>query len=62
LVNEEARFNGSPLFICEFCGSGYKELGTAEDCEQHCGTLGFASAGIRRKAVHVPKIEIVSLL
>jgi hypothetical protein len=62
LVNKQTLPNGSPLYICEFCASGYKELVTAEDCEQQCGTLGFASAVIRRKAVHVPKIELVSLL
>jgi hypothetical protein len=36
-------------------------IGAAEDCEQHCGTLGYASAEIRRKAVRVPKIEIMPL-
>lgn len=62
MVNEETRHGGTTLFVCEFCGSGYSEIGLAEDCEQHCGTLGFASAEIRRKAAHVPKIEIMPLL
>lgn len=62
MVNEEIRHGGTALFVCEFCGSGYSEIGFAEDCEQHCGTLGFASAEIRRKAVYVPKIEIMPLL
>jgi hypothetical protein len=62
LVNEKTRHGGTTLFVCEFCGSGYRDISLAEDCEQHCGTLGFASAEIRRKAVYVPKIEIMPLL
>lgn len=49
------------LFMCEFCGSEYKEIGTAEDCEEHCGTQGYASAEIRKKAVAVPKIEVIPM-
>jgi len=62
LVSEKTRHDGTSLFDCEFCGSGYKDIDDAEACEQHCGTLGFASADIRRKAVRVPKIEIMPLL
>jgi len=61
LVNEKTRSGVVALFVCEFCGSGYREIELAEDCEQHCGTLGFASAEIRQKAVYVPKVEIMPL-
>ena len=62
LVNEETGHGRTTLFTCEFCASTYSEIGLAEDCEQHCGTLGFTSAEIRRKAIHVPKVEIMPLL
>jgi hypothetical protein len=50
------------LFVCEFCGAGYEEIGTAEDCEEHCGTLGFTSAEIRKKAVHIPRIQVIPMV
>jgi len=62
LVNEEARHDGTTIFNCEFCGSGYKDIDDAEACEQHCGALGYASTEIRRKAVRVLKIEIMPFL
>lgn len=58
--NEPGRYKAA-IFICEFCGSGYRDLRIAEDCEEHCGTQGFASAEIRKKALHVPKIEVLSM-
>lgn len=61
MVTDMRRHDGLTLFMCEFCGSEYKEIGTAEDCEEHCGTQGYASAEIRKKAVRVPKIEVIPM-
>jgi hypothetical protein len=49
------------LFVCEFCGAGYEAIEVAEDCEEHCAILGFTSAEIRRKAIHVPKIQVIPM-
>lgn len=60
MVNEELH-DGISLFTCEFCGSGYSDIETAEDCEQHCSTLGFASAEIRKRATHAPKTQVIPM-
>jgi len=60
LVNEQLRHDGANVFVCEFCGSSYKDIETAEDCEQHC-TRGFASAKIRKRAIHVPRMEVIPM-
>lgn len=61
MVADLNEINGR-LFVCEFCGAGYEDLETAEDCEEHCATLGFTSAEIRRKAIHVPKIQVIPMV
>ncbi len=53
--------DGARFFSCEFCGFGYPDLETAEECEECCGVLGFASAEIRRKSIRMPKIELVPI-
>jgi len=60
MVTDLNETNGM-LFVCEFCGAGYENIETAEDCEEHCGTLGFTSAEIRRKATHVPRIQVIPM-
>jgi len=62
LVSNELTTDGFEVFTCEFCGFGYRELYTAEECEECCGAHGFASAEIRRKSVRTPKIELVSIV
>jgi hypothetical protein len=62
LVSNELTRDGFEVFTCEFCGVGYRELKTAEECEECCGAHGFASAEIRRKSVRTPKIELVSIV
>ncbi len=59
MVREQPRDDGTMLFMCEFCGSAYMDIETAEDCEQHCSTRESASAEIRSKAVQVPKIQVI---
>jgi hypothetical protein len=59
LVSDELTTNGMDVFTCEFCGFGYRDLKTAEECEECCGAYGFGSAEIRRKSVRSPKIELV---
>jgi rubredoxin len=58
-VSDEPQNDGTRLFLCEICGYGYEDIETAEACESHCGTRGFASAEIRRKAVHIPRIQVI---
>jgi rubredoxin len=58
-VSDQPENDGTRLFLCEFCGYGYEDVETAEACESHCGTRGFASAEIRRKAVHIPGIQVI---
>ena len=58
-VSDEPQDDGTRLFLCEFCGYGYEDIETAEACELHCGTRGFASAETRRRAVHIPKIQVI---
>lgn len=61
MVSDQLQHDGSKLFLCEFCGFGYEDIETAENCEQQCGTRGFGSMQIRRKAVHIPKIQVIPL-
>ena len=51
--------NGTTMYLCEFCGFGYRTIETAEHCEQHCDGDGFTSPKIRRKAVYEPKIHVI---
>jgi hypothetical protein len=60
LVSESIKKNQA-VYHCEFCGSGYRELRTAEACEQFCDTRGFSSPEILRKAVYRPIDPVLSL-
>jgi hypothetical protein len=53
--------NDTAMYLCEFCGFGYRTIENAERCEQHCGIDGFTSPEIRRKAVFEPRIHVVPL-
>ena len=61
MVNDHRKHDGATFFLCEFCGFGYGDIDTAEDCEQYCGTRGIVSADIRRRAVHVPRVQVVPM-
>jgi hypothetical protein len=62
LVSNELTPDGFEVFTCEFCGFGYRELETTEECEECCGAHGFASAEIRRKSIRTSKIELVPIV
>jgi hypothetical protein len=51
--------NDTAVYLCEFCGFGYRTVENAERCEQHCGIDGFTSREIRRKAVFEPRIHVI---
>jgi hypothetical protein len=59
MVSDQPQNDGTRLFLCEFCGYGYEDIVTAEACELYCGKRGFASGEIRRKAVHIPRIQVI---
>ncbi|HKM76859.1 MAG TPA: hypothetical protein VJZ32_10605 [Candidatus Bathyarchaeia archaeon] len=61
-MSDELTPDGFEVFTCEFCGFGYEDLETAEECEECCGAHGFASAEIRSKSVRTPKIELVPII
>jgi rubrerythrin len=59
MVNELER-KGKIVYQCEFCGFGYKDIDTAEKCEQYCDTHGNYSAEIAVKAVYKPPVRVMS--
>ena len=58
MVNEFERKIGA-VFQCEICGFGYKDLDTAERCEEYCGTNGSSSIDIAIKAVYKPSTYLI---
>lgn len=42
------------VFVCEECGFGYADLGTAEACEAYCAAHRMCSLEITSKAVYRP--------
>lgn len=60
MVNE-FEFSRSTVYLCEVCGYGYRNLETAEHCEQHCAIEMQGSATIRQRAIYQPKVEIVPI-
>jgi hypothetical protein len=62
MVSDELTSDGFEVFTCEFCGVGYRDLETAEECEECCGAHGFASAEIRRKSIRIPRIELIPIV
>jgi hypothetical protein len=58
MVNELKRTSGT-IFMCELCGFGYRDLETAEQCEQYCYMHGHTSAAVARKAVHKPRGRVI---
>jgi len=60
MVSEIIRRNQA-IYHCEFCGFGYKDIGTAESCEQFCDSHGYSSPEILRKAIYRPIDPVLSL-
>lgn len=61
MINKKSLHDRTTLFTCEFCGSGYCDIETAEDCEEHCSTREFASAETRRRATHGLKTRVIPM-
>ena len=60
MVSEFIKKN-QEIYLCEICGVGYKDIRTAEACEQFCDSHGFSSQDIVRKAVYRPINPVLSL-
>jgi len=60
LVCETIKKNQA-VYYCEICGFGYKDLRSAEACEEFCDTHGYSSEEILRRAIHRPVTQILSL-
>ena len=54
MVNELER-KGKIVYQCEICGFGYKDIDTAEKCEQYCDTHGSCYAETTMRAVYNPR-------
>jgi len=60
LVCESIKRNQA-IYHCEICGFGYRDLRTAEACEEFCDSHGYSSEEILRKAIHRPETQILSI-
>jgi hypothetical protein len=58
MVNK-LEFHNNSVYLCEFCGYGYRSIETAERCEQHCDTQMHSSPRIRQMAIYQPRVEII---
>jgi len=52
---------GETVYACELCGFGYKELETAELCEEYCATHGSYSPEIHKQATCKPNVRVMQL-
>jgi hypothetical protein len=59
MVNEFERKIGT-VFQCEICGFGYKDLDTAERCEEYCDINESCSIEITKKAIYKPSTYVIS--
>jgi rubredoxin len=59
MVNELERKIGT-VFQCELCGYGYRDLDTAEQCEEYCDTHGACSREITKKSIYTPSVRVMS--
>jgi hypothetical protein len=48
-----------PVYTCELCGHGYKELEDAELCEESCDLNGRCSPKIITKAIREPSVLVI---
>lgn len=60
MVNELRR-KSETVYTCELCGFGYKDLETAEHCEQYCDMHGSCSIEITHKAIYKPSVRVMSI-
>jgi hypothetical protein len=50
MVNEVEK-RGLMVYVCELCGSTYRDLETAERCERYCYSHGHSSRDITQRVV-----------
>ena len=50
---------GRIVYLCEYCGYGYKDIETSESCESFCGTHSSCSSKITKLAVYTPSVMII---
>jgi len=50
---------GKMIYLCEYCGFGYKDIAESENCEAYCGTHDSCSCKITRAAVYTPHVMII---
>jgi len=55
---DELIWKGHTIYQCELCGFGYRDLETAESCEQYCYSHGSHSPKITRKAIRKLSVEV----
>jgi hypothetical protein len=48
-----------PVYTCELCGHGYRELEVAELCEESCDLNGKCSPKIIHRAVREPSVLVI---
>jgi hypothetical protein len=60
MVNELRR-KSATVYTCELCGFGYRDLETAERCEQYCDMHGSCSIEITQKAIYKPSVWVMSI-
>jgi C4-type Zn-finger protein len=60
LVNE-VKWKGESVYLCEYCGFGYRDIGTADECEEYCDTHDICSQEITKKAIYKPAIGVMSI-
>lgn len=51
----EKEHESEKIYVCDLCGYGYKNLETAERCEEWCATHKSCSIEITKDAVYIPK-------
>jgi hypothetical protein len=57
LVNELI-WKGHTIYQCELCGFGYRDLETAERCEQYCFSHGRPSPKLTKKSLRKPPVQV----
>jgi len=60
MVSEMQR-KGETVYLCEFCGFGYVDLETAEQCDEYCDTHSSCSLEITKKAIYKPTVRVMSV-
>jgi hypothetical protein len=58
MVNEVKK-RTQTIFVCELCGFAYRDLETAECCEQYCYSHGHSCRGITQRATGKPPVQVM---